>query len=126
MHLEKYWKHLGELAQMKNPTLDELLLELGKAQGQAGASARLVTVEVAVLRPFKLAKIRSSAPASERLMKRIWQSPTSSPRLNRRTTSRRLFTFSPCMASSSALSRGSSPSTNGACASAKAVAGHSI
>jgi transposase len=45
--LKKYWKRLGELAQMKNPTRDELLLKLGKAQGQAGASARLVTVEVA-------------------------------------------------------------------------------
>lgn len=45
--LKKYWKRLGELAQMKNPTRDELLLKLGKAQGEAGASARLVTVEVA-------------------------------------------------------------------------------
>jgi transposase len=44
--LKKYWKRLGELVQMKNPTRDELLLKLGKAQGLAGASARLVTVEV--------------------------------------------------------------------------------
>ncbi len=45
--LKKYWKRLGELAQMKTPTRDGLLLKLGQAQGQAGASARLITVEVA-------------------------------------------------------------------------------
>jgi len=44
--LKKYWKRLGELAQMKTPTRDELLLKLGKARGEADASARLVTVEV--------------------------------------------------------------------------------
>ena len=44
--LKKYWKRLGELAQMKNPTRDQLLLKLGKAQGEAGASSRLVTVDV--------------------------------------------------------------------------------
>jgi hypothetical protein len=45
--LKKYWQRLRELAAMKNPGRDELLLKLGKAQGEAGASARLVTVEVA-------------------------------------------------------------------------------
>jgi len=50
--LKKYWKRLGELARMKNPTRDELLLKLGQAQGQAGASARLVTVEVAPSGPL--------------------------------------------------------------------------
>jgi transposase len=44
--LKKYWKRLAELAQLKNPTRDELLLKLGKAQGEAGAAARLVTIEV--------------------------------------------------------------------------------
>ena len=44
--LKKYWQRLGELAQLKSPTRDELLLKLGKAQGAAGASARLVRVEV--------------------------------------------------------------------------------
>ena len=44
--LKKYWRRLGELAQMKNPGRDALLLKLGKAQGEAGASARLVTVAV--------------------------------------------------------------------------------
>lgn len=50
--LKKYWKRLGELAQMKTPTRDELLLKLGKAQGLAGASARLVTVQVAQTGPL--------------------------------------------------------------------------
>ena len=44
--LKKYWKRLGELVRMKNMTRDALLLKLGQAQGEAGASARLVTVEV--------------------------------------------------------------------------------
>jgi hypothetical protein len=44
--LKKYWKRLGELSRMKNPARDTLLLKLGQAQGEAGASARLVTVEV--------------------------------------------------------------------------------
>jgi len=44
--LKKYWQRLGELAQLKNPGRDALLLKLGKAQGEAGASARLVTVAV--------------------------------------------------------------------------------
>lgn len=44
--LKKYWKRLGELARLKNPARDELLLKLGKAQGEAGAAARLVTAEV--------------------------------------------------------------------------------
>lgn len=44
--LKKYWRRLGELAQLKNPGRDALLLKLGKAQGEAGASARLVTVAV--------------------------------------------------------------------------------
>jgi transposase len=44
--LKKYWKRLGELAQMKKTARDELLLKLGKAKGEAGASARLVTVDV--------------------------------------------------------------------------------
>ena len=35
-----------QLARLKNPTRDELLLKLGKAQGEAGAAARLVTAEV--------------------------------------------------------------------------------
>jgi transposase len=44
--LKKYWKRLGELAQLKRPERDELLLKLGKAKGEAGAAARLVTVTV--------------------------------------------------------------------------------
>ena len=44
--LKKYWKRLGELARMKTAARDGLLLKLGQAQGEAGASARLVTVEV--------------------------------------------------------------------------------
>ena len=44
--LKKYWQRLGELAQLKDPGRDALLLKLGKAQGEAGASARLVTVVV--------------------------------------------------------------------------------
>jgi hypothetical protein len=44
--LKKYWQRLGELARLKNPERDELLLKLGKAQGEAAAAARLVTVNV--------------------------------------------------------------------------------
>ncbi len=44
--LKKYWKRLGELAQMKKTDRDALLLKLGQAKGEAGASARLVCVEV--------------------------------------------------------------------------------
>ena len=44
--LKKYWKRLGELARMKTTARDALLLKLGQAQGEAGASARLVSVEV--------------------------------------------------------------------------------
>jgi transposase len=44
--LKKYWKRLGELARMKTMARDTLLLKLGQAQGEAGASARLVAVEV--------------------------------------------------------------------------------
>jgi transposase len=44
--LKKYWKRLGELSQLKRPERDELLLKLGKAKGEAGAAARLVTVTV--------------------------------------------------------------------------------
>lgn len=40
--LKKYWKRLGELARLKAPTRDELLLKLGKAAGEAGAAARLI------------------------------------------------------------------------------------
>jgi transposase len=46
--LKKYWKRLGELAQRKTPERDALLLKLGKAKGEAGAAARLVTVTVSV------------------------------------------------------------------------------
>lgn len=45
--LKKYWRRLGELQRLKNPTRDELLLKLGKAQAAAGAAAALVRVEVA-------------------------------------------------------------------------------
>lgn len=44
--LKKYWNRLGELSRLKNQKRDELLLKLGKASGEAGAAARLVTVEV--------------------------------------------------------------------------------
>jgi hypothetical protein len=45
--LKKYWKRLGELAQLKNnPTRDELLLKIGRATAQAGAAAALVRVTV--------------------------------------------------------------------------------
>jgi DDE family transposase len=44
--LKKYWKRLGDLAQRKTPERDALLLKLGKAKGEAGAAARLVTVAV--------------------------------------------------------------------------------
>lgn len=44
--LKKYWKRLGELARLKAPRRDELLLKLGKAAGEAGAAARLIDTEV--------------------------------------------------------------------------------
>jgi hypothetical protein len=44
--LKIYWQRLGELAQRKTPERDALLLTLGKAKGEAGAAARLVTVTV--------------------------------------------------------------------------------
>ncbi len=45
--LKQYWKRLAELTQLKNPTRDELLLKLGKAEGVAGkAVAALVPTEV--------------------------------------------------------------------------------
>ena len=44
--LKKYWKRLGELARLKKPTRDEVLLKLGQAAGEAGLAARLVEVEV--------------------------------------------------------------------------------
>src|ERR1019366_6289654 len=44
--LKKYWQRLGELSQLKRPERDALLLKLGKAKGEAGAAARLVTVTV--------------------------------------------------------------------------------
>lgn len=40
--LKKYWKRLSELSRLKSPTRDELLLKLGQAAGEAGATARLV------------------------------------------------------------------------------------
>ncbi len=47
--LKKYWKRLGELAALKTPKRDEVLIKLGQAREQAGrAVARLVEVEVAV------------------------------------------------------------------------------
>ena len=45
--LKKYWKRLRELTQLKTPTRDELLLKLGKAEGEAGkAAAALVQTNV--------------------------------------------------------------------------------
>lgn len=44
--LKKYWKRLGELARLKQPERDQLLLKLGKAAGEAGAAARLVDTQV--------------------------------------------------------------------------------
>ena len=45
--LKKYWKRLGELSRLKNrPTRDDLLLKLGQAAGQAGATASLVDITV--------------------------------------------------------------------------------
>lgn len=45
--LKKYWKRLGELAVLKTPKRDEVLIKLGQAREQAGrAVAKLVTVEV--------------------------------------------------------------------------------
>lgn len=45
--LKRYWKRLGELAELKTPKRDEVLIKLGQAREQAGrAVAKLVTVEV--------------------------------------------------------------------------------
>jgi hypothetical protein len=45
--LKKYWKRLGELAGLKTPKRDEVLIKLGQAREQAGrAVAKLVEVEV--------------------------------------------------------------------------------
>jgi transposase len=45
--LKKYWKRLGELAALKSPKRDEVLIKLGQAREQAGrAVAKLVVVEV--------------------------------------------------------------------------------
>lgn len=45
--LKKYWKRLGELTRLKNqPSRDELLLKIGHAKAQAGATAALVLVTV--------------------------------------------------------------------------------
>jgi len=45
--LKKYWKRLGELAELKAPKRDEVLLKVGQAREQAGrAVARLVDVNV--------------------------------------------------------------------------------
>lgn len=46
--LKKYWKRLGELARLKQPERDDLLLKLGKAAGEAGAAARLVDTQVSL------------------------------------------------------------------------------
>jgi Transposase DDE domain len=64
--LKKYWQRLGELSAMKNPGRDELLLKLGKAQGEAGASARLVTVEVAATGELTYALDRAQLRATLR------------------------------------------------------------
>ena len=45
--LKKYWKRLGEIAELKTPRRDEVLIKVGQAREQAGrAVARLVEVEV--------------------------------------------------------------------------------
>lgn len=45
--LKKYWKRLGEIAELKTPKRDEMLIKVGQAREQAGrAVARLVEVEV--------------------------------------------------------------------------------
>jgi hypothetical protein len=44
--LKKYWARLGELTRLKNPTRDELLRKLGKAEAKAGAAAGLVQASV--------------------------------------------------------------------------------
>jgi transposase len=45
--LKKYWKRLGELAALKEPKRDEVLIKLGQARQQAGRLASsLVVVEV--------------------------------------------------------------------------------
>jgi hypothetical protein len=44
--LKQYWARLGELTRLKNPTRDELLRKLGKAEAKAGAAAGLVQVSV--------------------------------------------------------------------------------
>jgi hypothetical protein len=47
--LKKYWKRLGELAQLKHAAArDELLRKVGRAEAQAGAAAALVRVAVSV------------------------------------------------------------------------------
>ena len=45
--LKKYWKRLGELAALKQPKRDEVLIKLGQARQQAGRLASsLVVVEI--------------------------------------------------------------------------------
>lgn len=45
--LTKYWKRLGEIAELKTPRRDEVLIKVGQAREQAGrAVVRLVEVEV--------------------------------------------------------------------------------
>lgn len=45
--LKKYWKRLGEIAELKTPKRDEVLIKVGQAREQAGrAVAGLVEVEV--------------------------------------------------------------------------------
>lgn len=45
--LKKYWKRLGEIAQLQHPPpRDELLRKIGRAEAQAGAAAALVQVSV--------------------------------------------------------------------------------
>jgi transposase len=63
--LKKYWKRLGELSRLKKPARDQLLIKLGQAKGAAGASARLVIVEVSAagvltyrLDKYKLREVR--------------------------------------------------------------------
>jgi len=63
--LKKYWKRLGELSRLKKPARDQLLIKLGQAKGAAGASAKLVIVEVSAagvltyrLDKYKLREVR--------------------------------------------------------------------
>jgi predicted DNA-binding ribbon-helix-helix protein len=44
--LKKYWKRLGEIAQLRQSSRDELLRKVGRAEAQAGAAAALVRVTV--------------------------------------------------------------------------------